>query len=217
MIQACLFDLDGVIVDTAKYHYLSWQRLAKELNIDSFDEHHNEQLKGISRADSLNYLLKLENKTLSQQDFEQYMQRKNDWFLEYVAQMNADEALTGVEDFLKDIQKQNIRIALGSASKNAKLILDKVGLTHYFEVLIDGNAVTNAKPNPEVFLKGAKALGIAPQNCIVFEDGLAGVQAAQNAKMKVVGIGSTEVLGTADAVIPNFEQITVQKMKELLA
>lgn len=206
-IQAFIFDLDGVIVDTAKYHFLAWKRLADELQIP-FDEADNEHLKGVSRVDSLQYILKLGNKTLDTTTFQDCLTRKNEWFTDYIYSMAPDEILPGVQTFLTFLKERHYRIALGSASKNARLILDKIGMTHFFEVIIDGNAVTQAKPNPEVFLKGAEGLGVAPENCVVFEDGIAGVEAAQRAGMKAIGVGSPDILGSAEKVISGFSPLS---------
>ena len=213
-LLACIFDLDGVIVDTAHYHYLSWKRLADELEIP-FTLEDNEHLKGVSRADSLRFLLKLGNKTLSTEAFEAGMKRKNEWFLEYIAQMTPEEALEGIPAFLEELKQSPIRIALGSASKNAQMILDRIGLTHYFEVLIDGNQISQAKPAPDVFLQGAASLGLDPAHCLVFEDGIAGLEAAHNAGMKVIGVGDATVLQQADYVIPNFKDFSVGKVTEI--
>jgi beta-phosphoglucomutase len=216
MLKACIFDLDGVIVDTAHFHFLAWKRLADELQIP-FTEEDNEHLKGVSRVDSLNFLLKLGSKTLSPEAFEDGLQRKNTWFLEYISQMTPADALVGIPEFLGELQASPLRIALGSASKNARMILDRIGLTHYFEVLIDGNQIAKAKPAPDVFLKGAEGLQILPTECIVFEDGIAGVEAAHNAGMKAIGIGKVENLHMADFVMPDFQGFSVGKLQEIFA
>lgn len=214
VLKACIFDLDGVIVDTAHFHFLAWKRLADELEIP-FTPEENEHLKGVSRVDSLLFLLKLGGKTLSAEAFEDALKRKNEWFLAHIAQMTPQDALEGVPEFLAELQKEGIRIALGSASKNARLILDRIKLTHYFEVLIDGNQIEKAKPAPDVFLKGAEGLQLASQACIVFEDGIAGVEAAHHAQMKAIGIGKKEVLHMADFVMADFAGFTVGKLQEI--
>lgn len=203
MSKACIFDLDGVIVDTAKYHYLAWKRLADSLGIE-FNEHDNEQLKGVSRVESLNLILKLGGKHLNQAEFNGSLDIKNTWYLEYIQEIGPEEILPGVKEFLNSVKQKKMRIALGSASKNALLILERIQLKDYFEVIIDGNKVSKAKPDPEVFLNAAKEIGTEPIHCIVFEDALAGVQAAKNANMKVVGIGDKNVLHEANLIMPNF-------------
>jgi len=213
-LQACIFDLDGVIVDTAHFHYLSWKAIADELHIP-FTIADNEHLKGVSRADSLNFLLKLGDVTLSPEAFEDCMKRKNEQFLTFIAGMTPADALNGIPEFLEELKQSAVRIALGSASKNAVLILDRIGLTHYFEVLIDGNQIKNAKPAPDVFLKGAEGLEILPAYCLVFEDGIAGIEAAHNAGMKAVGIGDKNILNMADAVMPTFEQCTLATIQNI--
>lgn len=206
--HAFLFDLDGVLVDTAVFHFQAWRRLTQELGFD-IDEEFNETLKGISRMDSLERILNHGKVTLTQEEKEAFAKRKNDWYLELVNQMTPADVLPGVEDFLKAAKSQNIKIALGSASKNAPVILEKTGILPYFDAVIDGNHVSRSKPDPEVFIKGAEALQAAPAECVVFEDAYAGIQAAKAADMYAVGIGTAEVLSNADVVIPGFEGITL--------
>ncbi len=200
MIKAFLFDLDGVIVDTAVFHYKAWKRLANQLGFD-IDEEFNETLKGISRMDSLEAILKHGGISLSQEEKEKYAKIKNEWYLELVNQMTVNDILPGVENFLKESKELGIKIALGSASKNASLILEKTGILDLFDTIIDGNHVSKSKPDPEVFLKGAEALDLENDACVVFEDAYAGVQAAKAAGMVAIGIGSVEVLNNADFVV----------------
>jgi len=208
--HAFLFDLDGVLVDTAVFHFQAWRRLTQELGFD-IDEEFNETLKGISRMDSLERILNHGKVTLTQEEKEAFAKRKNDWYLELVNQMTPADVLPGVEDFLKAAKSQNIKIALGSASKNAPVILEKTGILPYFDAVIDGNHVSRSKPDPEVFIKGAETLQAAPAECVVFEDAYAGIQAAKAADMYAVGIGTAEVLSNADVVIPGFEGITPEQ------
>lgn len=203
-----LFDLDGVIVDTAVYHYEAWKRLAQSLGFD-IDEAFNEQLKGISRIDSLHRILEHGGMTLSPEEFTRCATQKNDWYLELIEQMTPAHVLPGVAEFFLDCAQQGIPCGLGSASKNAPKILEKVGLLDAFAVLVDGNSVSKSKPDPEVFLKGAELLGVAPNTCVVFEDASAGIEAAQAAGMKTVGIGDPALLAEADWVIPGFVSISV--------
>lgn len=208
--HAFLFDLDGVLVDTAVFHYEAWRRLTRELGFD-IDQEFNETLKGISRMDSLERILNHGKVALTQEEKETYAARKNEWYLELVNQMTPADVLPGVSDFLKASQDLNIRIALGSASKNAPLILKKTGILPYFDAVVDGNHVSRSKPDPEVFLRGAEALQVSNKECVVFEDAYAGVAAAKAADMYAVGIGLAEVLSNADVVIPDFAGVTPEQ------
>ena len=208
MIKGFLFDLDGVIVDTAKYHYLSWKRLADELSI-SFTENDNERLKGVSRMRSLDIILELGKQNLSIDVKETLAAKKNAWYVDYIIKMAPDEILPGALEFLQEAKAQHIKIALGSASKNAITILERLNICNHFDAIISGNEVSKAKPDPEVFLKGAEALGLKPEECVVFEDAAAGVEAAINGKMKCIGIGSANVLGDADIVVEGLAAISI--------
>lgn len=205
-IKACIFDLDGVVVDTAKYHYLAWRRLSEELGF-VFTEEHNERLKGISRMDSLNILLEVGGKSFDEETKLALAQRKNNWYIEYITKMREDETLPGVREFLKYLRENNIKISLGSVSKNSMIILNSIKLIDCFDAIIDGNKITNAKPDPEVFLKAAEALSVKPHECVVFEDAIAGLKAAKIAGMKCIGVGSSEILHEADKVIQSFEEL----------
>ncbi|MCK9640096.1 MAG: beta-phosphoglucomutase, partial [Prolixibacteraceae bacterium] len=160
-IKACLFDLDGVIVDTAKYHFIAWKEMAAELGFD-FTEKENELLKGVSRMRSLDILLGIGKVTKTEEEKLVLAEKKNQRYLEYVKQMNKEEILPGVTRFLDDLRCNGILIALGSASKNAPLILDRIHLKGKFDVIVDGNSISSAKPDPEVFLRGAELLGVNP-------------------------------------------------------
>jgi len=202
MIKACIFDLDGVIVDTAKYHFTAWKQLANSLGFD-FTAEDNEKLKGVSRMDSLNLILEWGGKKVSEDEKLALAEKKNEWYRAYIDKMEADEILEGIVPFLDELQEKNIKIALGSASKNAPRILDQIGLTPIFDAIIDGNVTIKGKPDPEVFLRGAEATGVQPNECIVFEDAAKGVQAALNGGFYAVGIGEPESLGAAHLVLPN--------------
>jgi beta-phosphoglucomutase len=210
-VKAFLFDLDGVIVDTARYHYLAWRRLAHQLGFE-FTEEQNEALKGISRMDSLEIVLSVGKVTLSASDKVKYAAEKNAYYLELCSQMTPGEVLPGVMGFLEEARAKGIRIGLGSASKNARTILDTIGITQLFDAIVDGNRVINSKPDPEVFLIGAKELHAKPEECVVFEDAAAGIEAARRAEMKSVGVGDPGVLGAADCVIPGFEGLTIHRI-----
>jgi len=202
-----IFDLDGVIVDTAKYHFLAWQRLAKSLDID-FTEEENEQLKGVSRVKSLEKILAWGNKTISDDRFTELMAKKNTEYLSYIAEMDGNEILPDVPRILNELIARKQPISLGSASKNARIILERVDLKKHFNAIVDGNDVSKAKPDPEVFLIAAKLLNIRPEDCIVFEDSVAGVEAANTANMTSIGIGSKAVLGHAKYVFNDFTEIS---------
>ncbi len=213
-IKACIFDLDGVIVDTAVYHYKAWKRLANELGFD-FTEEQNEQLKGVSRVRSLQLILGWGGVNKTEAEQTELATRKNEWYVDMINQMTPAEILPGALDFLEACRAAGLKTALGSASKNSMTILNKVGIAHLFDTIVDGNHVSAPKPDPEVFLKGAEALGVAPAGCVVFEDAIAGVQAAKNGGMKAVGIGSADTLSQADLVISGLDKMTIEKLKEL--
>ncbi|KAA8999662.1 beta-phosphoglucomutase [Paenibacillus spiritus] len=215
-IKACLFDLDGVLVDTAKYHYIAWKELADSLGF-TFTEKDNERLKGVSRMASLDILLEIGGLSFDDAKKAELAQSKNDRYVEYITKMDSSEILPGALDFLKECRSAGIKVALGSASKNAMMILDNTGLTPYFDAIIDGNKTSAAKPDPEVFLLGAQALEARPEECIVFEDAEAGIEAAQRAGMRSVGIGSPETLGAADLVIASLEEMNTQRLGEFFA
>ncbi|MGD0583012.1 MAG: beta-phosphoglucomutase [Bacteroidales bacterium] len=209
--KACIFDLDGVIVDTAKYHFLAWKRLADGMGIN-FTERDNERLKGVSRMASLEIILEIGKRNLPMDEKEKLADKKNRWYVEYISRMTPDEILPGTLEFISCLKNENIRIALGSASKNTPMILDRVGMANLFDAVADGNVVHKAKPDPEVFLKAASMLGIRPAYCVVFEDAVAGVEAALNAGMKCVGIGNREVLSDAHAVVKGLNEMTLEKL-----
>ncbi|NVM62407.1 beta-phosphoglucomutase [Mucilaginibacter sp. SG538B] len=213
-IKACIFDLDGVIVDTAVYHYKAWKRLANSLGFD-FTEHQNEQLKGVSRVRSLQLILGWGGVTKTEAEQEQLATQKNTWYMEMVNQMKPEEILPGAKEFLTTCRAVGLKTALGSASKNSMTILEKIGITDMFDAVIDGNKVSKAKPDPEVFLAGAQALSVQPEECVVFEDAIAGVEAAIAGDMKVVGIGSPDVLKGANLVIKGLDEMTLDKLYKL--
>ena len=210
-----IFDLDGVIVDTAKYHFLAWKKLAKSIGVD-FTESQNEQLKGVSRVKSLEKILAWGNKTISQEEFNTLMAKKNEDYLSFIATMNEDEILPDVPKTLNYLIEEKQPISLDSASKNARTILKKVNLYKKFDAIVDGNDVSKAKPDPEVFLIAAKLLEIKLEDCIVFEDSVAGVQAANTAKMVSIGIGEKNVLHEADYIFKDFTEISEEFLMDLI-
>lgn len=213
--KAFIFDLDGVIVDTAKYHFLAWQKLAQELGIE-FTPEHNEDLKGVSRVRSLDIILQLGNVTASQEDKNKWLVQKNEDYLSYLVNMDESELLPGVLPVLHYLKDKNQLIALGSASKNARPILEKTGILDLFDAIVDGNDVVNAKPDPEVFLQAAKLLNATWENSIVFEDSVAGIQAANTANMISVGIGDDKILHEAKYNFKDFTFIDVSFIEALI-
>ncbi|WP_339336880.1 MULTISPECIES: beta-phosphoglucomutase [unclassified Croceitalea] len=209
-----IFDLDGVIVDTAKYHYLAWKNLANELGFE-FTEEQNELFKGVSRKKSLEILLDLGNVKATNEQFDSWMVEKNEDYLAYIEKMDESEILPDVPRVLQFLKSNGIPISLGSASKNAKSILEKVNLLSYFDAIVDGNSVSKAKPDPEVFIIAAEKLQVSPKSCIVFEDAVAGIQAANTADMVSIGIGDKNVLHEADYVFPDFTGIDTTFLKKL--
>jgi beta-phosphoglucomutase len=213
-IKACIFDLDGVIVDTAKYHFLAWKRLTDDLGI-VFTESDNERLKGVSRMASLEIILEIGNLNVDISGKEKYARLKNSWYVEYINQMTPEEILPGALKFIRELKAANICVALGSASKNTPLILERVNLNTVFDAVADGNNVHKAKPDPEVFLTAAKMIGVKPENCVVFEDAVAGVQAALNAGMKCVGIGSSNVLTEAHLIVKGLNEMNLDRLHDM--
>ena len=211
-----IFDLDGVIVDTAKYHFLAWKNLADELGFE-FTEANNELLKGVSRVRSLEILLDIGKTSISEAKKQEVLLSKNENYLKYINKMGPDEILPGAEKLLDTLDALGIKYVLGSASKNAPLILNQVNLFHRFQGIVDGNSVSKAKPDPEVFLIGAKKLNLPPENCIVFEDAIAGIEAANRANMTSIGIGNKDTLNEADYNYNNLTEIPENFFKAFLS
>ena len=211
MIKAVIFDLDGVIVDTANYHYLAWKRLALELGFDlTLDQ--NELLKGVSRMRSLDIILDLGGIKLSASEKERFANKKNGWFVEFVNEMKPEEIFPGVKDLLRSIRAQGLKVALASSSKNAPSVIRLLNIQNEFDAVVDGTMIIHSKPDPEIFLLAAKKLGIEPASCVVFEDAEAGVEAALAAGMKCVGIGSALQLGKANFVIAKTGDFKLQTL-----
>jgi beta-phosphoglucomutase len=213
--KAFIFDLDGVIVDTAKFHFIAWQRLAASLDI-KFTEEENEQLKGVSRIDSLKKILKWGDKEITPALFQAKMDQKNNEYLDLIKSLDITDILPGVYDFLLQLKKLHLPIALGSASKNARPILEKLGIIDLFDAIVDGTNVTNAKPDPEVFLNACKQLQYEPHDCIVFEDSVAGIQAANAAGMIAIGLGEQKTLHEAYDVFTSFKDMPQDYINTLL-
>lgn len=216
MLQACLFDLDGVLVDTARHHFVAWKRLAEEVLGVTFTHADNEALKGLSRVESLDYILSKTTISASAEQKLEWMALKNNWYLEAVKSITPNDLLPGALSLLEELKKERIPSALGSASKNAPMIIDQLGIANWLEAIVDGNVVTLSKPNPAVFLKGAELLGIHPSHTIVFEDAQSGVQAAKAGGFFCVGIGNPEDLYGADEVVKDLSFITIAQLKNWL-
>ena len=208
-IEGAIFDLDGVLVDTAKYHYLAWKRLAAELGFN-FTEADNERLKGVSRVRSLEILLETGNVTMTAEQKEEAASRKNTWYVEYLHTLDEKALLSGAKEYLLCMRENGIRIALGSASKNSPLILERLNIASFFDAVIDGNTVSKAKPDPEVFLRGAAALKLPPDRCVVFEDALAGIEAAKAGGMFAIAVGKPENLPGADRYISSLADMFIK-------
>lgn len=216
MIQALIFDLDGVLVDTARFHSIAWKRVADIYDIP-FDENRNETLKGISRIDSLDKILAWGDIQLTQEEKMKLLVDKNKWYLDLVAEMPENDVLPGTYQFLDWAKAAGYKIALGSVSKNARMITDKVGLTHYFDVYIDGTKVTKTKPDPQTFTLGADGLHVPYKNCVVFEDSRAGIEGATTAGMYTIGIGKKENLPQAQHVFESLDKIPTTHFNQLFS
>lgn len=212
-VKACIFDLDGVVVDTAIFHYQAWKRLADELGIKGFTEEENENLKGVSRQRSLEIILEIGGITLDQMTKDELTEKKNGWYVELISKMTPEDILPGVKHFFNELQQKGIKLGLASASKNARRILERVGIESYFEAIVDGNRISKAKPSPEVFLLCARDLQVDPVDCVVFEDAKAGIEAAKNGGMFSIGVGSSSILGEADFVISSFDEMNINRLQ----
>jgi beta-phosphoglucomutase len=214
MIQAVIFDLDGVIVDTAHYHFIAWKRLAEELGVN-FTEKENEQLKGVSRMRSLEIILELGKIKLPDDEMERLATKKNEWFVEYINAMKPDEIFPGVKELIADLRANGIKVALASSSKNADTVLNLLNIKEYFDVIVDGTMIVHTKPDPEIFLLAARKLNTPSRNCLVFEDAEAGVEAALAAGMRCVGVGTKQQLPKATFIVAKTAQFTVPEIKKL--
>ncbi len=214
MIRAAIFDLDGVIIDTAHYHYIAWKRLASEFNINLTKEH-NELLKGVSRIRSLEIILELGNVQLSEEEKDRYANKKNAWFVEYIESIRPEEIFSGVTQLIQSMRDQGIKVALASSSKNAPRVIELLKIKDLFDTMVDGTMITHTKPDPEIFLLAASRLGVAPSESVVFEDAEAGVEAAIAAGMKCVGVGSAEQLGKANKVIAKTGDFRISELSDL--
>ena len=214
MIKACIFDLDGVIVDTAHYHFLAWKRLAHELGFE-LTASDNERLKGVSRMKSLEIVLELGGVDASVEERETLATRKNTWFQEYIEEMAPDEIFPGVKKLIGDLKAKGLKVGLASSSKNARTVIRQLRIANEFDAIVDGTMVVHSKPHPEIFLSTAELLGVQPEHCLVFEDAEAGVEAAIAAGMKCVGVGNEEQLHLANRVVAKTAEFQVADLTQL--
>ena len=214
MIKACIFDLDGVIVDTAHYHFLAWSRLAKEIGFE-LTEADNERLKGVSRMRSLDIILEMAGISLSEHDKENMANKKNAWFVDYLKRMAPEEIFPGVLPLIQKLREAGVKVGLASSSKNAKTVIHLLHIQDEFDTIVDGTMITNSKPDPEIFLLAARQLGVDPSACVVFEDAEAGVDAAIAAGMKCVGVGSATQLRRANKVVSKTGEFQLTQLQHL--
>lgn len=214
MPYAVIFDLDGVLVDTAPLHYRAWKRLAELIDIP-FNQTDNERLKGLGRRESLEALLALGRRSASEKEIQEWMDVKNRWYVESLADLSPDDRLPGVTPLLEQLKKEGFRLAVGSASRNARMILQRVELTPYFDAVVDGTMINRSKPAPDVFLKAAERLEVPPEQAVVIEDARAGIAAAHAASMKAIGIGDPQTLAEADLVVESLRALTADRIRAL--
>lgn len=217
MFKAVLFDLDGVITDTAEYHFQAWKALAEELGIDGVDRTFNEQLKGVSREDSLRKILELGGKLEAYDDetFAQLAQRKNDNYVQMIQKVGPDDIYPGILDLLKDLRAKNIKIALASASKNGPFLLEAMELSSYFDAIADPAKVAASKPAPDIFLAAAAGVGVPITSCIGIEDAQAGITAIKAAGALPIGVGAAEDLGTDIALVSNTNSLSLELLTKV--
>ena len=215
MFKAVLFDLDGVITDTAEYHYLAWKALAKELGIEGVDRSFNEQLKGVSRDDSLKKILALDNRQVSEEEFARLATRKNDNYVNMIQKVTPADVYPGILELLQDLKGNGIKISLASASKNGPFLLKQMELTDYFDAIANPAKITASKPAPDIFLDAAEQAGVAISDCIGIEDAIAGIQAIKEAGALPVGVGRSEDLGGDIALVSDTSSLTLAYLKQI--
>ncbi|WP_088330513.1 beta-phosphoglucomutase [Lacimicrobium sp. SS2-24] len=207
-IKACIFDLDGVLTDTAEYHFLAWKALADELGVP-FTREDNEQLKGVDRMGSLHFILQKGGLSLSQHKVQQLADKKNVHYRQLIAHMTEADRFDGVTELFEQLRAHDIAIGLASSSKNAQLVLQRIGISEAFDYVADASQIKQGKPAPEIFLTVAEALNVAPAQCVGIEDSLAGLQAIIDAGMVAVGIGDKTVLSQAEKVYAHIGELEV--------
>ncbi|HAJ33225.1 MAG TPA: beta-phosphoglucomutase [Candidatus Atribacteria bacterium] len=212
-IKAVIFDLDGVITDTSEYHYQAWKKLADEEGIP-FSRDDNDKLRGVSRRECLKILLK--GKQISEEQFQEMMDRKNEYYVELLKQMTSQNILSGAKELVLELKRRGIKTAIASVSKNARTVLQGTGIENLFDVIVDGYSVKNTKPAPDLFLFAAKELGVEPEDCAVVEDAEVGIEAALAGKMIPIGIGPEERVGKARYRFEKIGDITLTKLLEII-
>jgi beta-phosphoglucomutase len=215
MIQAVLFDLDGVLVSTDEYHYRSWLKLSKEEGFDFFDHEFNHQFRGVARMECVEILTRASGRTYTTEQKKEIADRKNRYFAESLSSVTPDELLPGALAALQELKRRGVKIAVASNSRNAKPIIRQVGIGQYLDAIVDGHEIENSKPDPEVFLLAAKNVGVAPAHCIVVEDAIAGLEAAKRAGMRALGIGTRDRLPNADIVVSDLSKISIDELLSL--
>jgi len=216
MIKAIIFDLDGVIVSTDECHYKAWRKMADEEGI-YFDKIINDRLRGVSRAQSLEIILEKANKQYTETQKQRMCNNKNNYYKEFVKDINQNDILPGIKQFIKELKINSFAMAIGSSSKNAGLILKQVGLENCFDAVVDGNDIQNSKPAPDVFIKACEKLGMLPKNCLVIEDASSGVEAAAAAGIRTIGVGNAFYDSAATYKIKNLKGFSIEKMNSLLS
>ncbi len=213
MIRAFLFDLDGVLTDTSEFHYLGWKRLADELGLP-FDRQKNEALRGVSRRESL--LLLLDGRSATEQQMNEWMERKNRYYIEYVSQMTPQNLLPGALELLQELRRAGYKVAIVSSSRNTPLVLERLQIGEWLDAVVDGNAAARSKPAPDLFLIAAERLGVEPSECLVIEDAEAGIAAGKAAGMRTLGLGPLERVGSADYHLPDLNGVTLEQLRALI-
>ena len=210
-LKAIIFDLDGVVTDTAEYHYKSWELPLKEEGID-FTEKENEKLRGLSRRDSVKTIAQTKDVVFTEKKENEIMEKKNQYYQEIIEDLNKNDMIDGIYEILVELKNKNYKMAVASASRNAKQVIKSLDLDNFFEVIADGNSVNKSKPAPDLFLFTAKKMGFKPEECLVVEDSKAGVKGAKEAGMKVIGIGPKERIGEADYCYKKVSDIDTKKI-----
>lgn len=210
-IEGVIFDLDGVIVTTDEYHYRAWKKIAMDEEI-YFDRKINERLRGVSRMQSLEIILERTDSKYTEEEKVRLAERKNNYYKEYINQLNSRDILPGALPLMEQLKMEKIRIAVGSSSKNCDTILERIGLSSYFDAVVSGNDISRSKPDPEVFLLAAQRLCLEPGSCLVVEDALAGVTAALQAGMKVLAVGSASSDRRATIRAADLSKVTAEEI-----
>jgi beta-phosphoglucomutase len=214
MIRAFIFDLDGVITDTAEYHYHGWKRLADEEGIP-FTRDDNEHLRGVSRRESLMLILK--ERVYPEEKIQEMMERKNNYYLDFIKEISPRDLLPGAKELLEEIRSAGLKNALGSASKNAGDVIERLGIRGLFDAMADGYSVERQKPAPDLFLHAAELLNLPPAECVVVEDAAAGIEAARAGGFKSIGLGPHERVGQADVIFPNLAGVHLTDLLNALS